>query len=260
MIVFNTDLDNTIIYSYKRNIGMDKKCVEIYEGREVSYITKRTETLLSAIQKQCLLVPTTTRTAEQYHRIQLGIGVPEYALICNGGILLKKGEFQETWYRDSLKRIENCMEELQKAEYWLERDTNRNMEVRNIEQLFIFTKSMQPQQTVADLRARLDISLVDVFHNGVKVYVVPKQLNKGMAVNRLRALLNPEYVIAAGDSEFDISMLEAADFGIAHPELYRTVRFQSNVITTKEEFVFSDALLETINEQTAKHCFAYSCK
>jgi HAD superfamily hydrolase (TIGR01484 family) len=246
MIVFNTDLDNTIIYSHKRNIGQNKKCVEIYEGREVSYMTHKTEILLQAIQEHCLFVPTTTRTTEQYHRIQLGIGVPEYALTCNGGVLLKKDEFQEDWYQDSLKLIENCTDELQKAEYWLERDENRSMEVRNIEKLFIFTKSNQPKQTIAELRKTLDTSLVDVFHNGVKVYVVPKQLNKGMAVNRLRKLLHPDYVIAAGDSEFDISMLKAADLGIAHPELFKTVQFDRTVITMPEQEVFSDALLTHI--------------
>jgi hydroxymethylpyrimidine pyrophosphatase-like HAD family hydrolase len=78
------------------------------------------------------------------------------------------------------------------------------------------------------------------------VYVVPKQLNKGMAVNRLRKLLHPDYVIAAGDSEFDISMLEATDLGIAHPELFKTVQFDRTVITMPEQEVFSDALLTHI--------------
>lgn len=41
MNIFCTDLDNTIIYSYKHNIGNDKINVEIYEDREISYITKK---------------------------------------------------------------------------------------------------------------------------------------------------------------------------------------------------------------------------
>ena len=42
MIAFFSDLDNTLIFSYKHDIGKEKRCVEIYQGREVSYITERT--------------------------------------------------------------------------------------------------------------------------------------------------------------------------------------------------------------------------
>jgi len=41
MVVFNTDLDNTMIFSYKHDIGPEKRNVEIYEGREISFITQR---------------------------------------------------------------------------------------------------------------------------------------------------------------------------------------------------------------------------
>ena len=40
-------------------------------------------------------------------------------------------------------------------------------------------------------RAKLTTKLVDVFHNGEKVYVVPVNLSKGMAVRRLRKRLQP---------------------------------------------------------------------
>lgn len=48
------------------------------------------------------------------------------------------------------------------------------------------------------------------------MYVVPKNLDKGTAVKRFRAYLGDdvEKVVAAGDSEFDISMVECADEGI----------------------------------------------
>ena len=34
MIGFFTALDNTLIYSYKHDIGTDKECVEFYNDRE----------------------------------------------------------------------------------------------------------------------------------------------------------------------------------------------------------------------------------
>ena len=100
-IVFHTDLDNTLIYSYKHELGADKRCVEVYHGREISFITAETERLLQQIkarENQIVMIPTTTRTTEQYHRIQLGIGELPYALVCNGGVLLVRGREDEDWY------------------------------------------------------------------------------------------------------------------------------------------------------------------
>ena len=42
---FFTDLDNTLIYSYKHEIGEQKKSVELYQGRWISYMTNETESL-----------------------------------------------------------------------------------------------------------------------------------------------------------------------------------------------------------------------
>ena len=39
MDIFASDLDNTLIYSYKHDIGADKVLAERYEGRDVSYMT-----------------------------------------------------------------------------------------------------------------------------------------------------------------------------------------------------------------------------
>ena len=94
MQIVHTDLDNTLIYSYKHEIGGPKTCVEIYQGREISFMTETSHRLLGQLCSKpgVLVVPTTTRTLEQYQRIDLGIGVPEYALVCNGGVLLHQGK------------------------------------------------------------------------------------------------------------------------------------------------------------------------
>ena len=95
MKILNIDMDNTLIYSYKHDIGREKINVELYNGREISYITKRTFELLNEIKKRFLIVPTTTRTKQQYERIFLGIGLIKYALVCNGGVLLVDGKPDE---------------------------------------------------------------------------------------------------------------------------------------------------------------------
>ena len=67
-IVFHMDLDNTIIYTEKHMLNADKQCVERYEGREFSFVTPKTYELLQKITKQVIMVPTTTRTIQQYNR------------------------------------------------------------------------------------------------------------------------------------------------------------------------------------------------
>lgn len=219
MIAFYTDLDNTLIYSYKHDIGKEKKCVEIYEGREVSYVTDRTDALLKELLhrgctrdgEELLWIPTTTRTVEQYERISFGTDVPHYALTCNGGVLLVNGIRDEAWYRESVRMAADSQVQLMKALDILETDEDRIMEVRFIEELFAFTKSASPEKTMETLKRQLSCEKVDVLQNGVKIYVLPKVLHKGVAVRRMRERIHPQSVVAAGDSLFDESMLLEAD-------------------------------------------------
>lgn len=248
MIIFHSDLDNTLIYSYKRDIGQEKKCVELYDGREVSFMTEKSLQLLERIQEKVLVVPTTTRTVEQYQRIRLGIGVPEYALTCNGGVLLVEGWRDEKWYCQSRALVEPCRAEMIKAVNILEKDEDRSMEVRFIEELFVFTKSEKPQHTMEKLREELNTEKLDIFQNGIKVYAVPKALSKGNAVKRLRKKLNPEYVIAAGDSEFDVSMLREADAAVVPENLAEKFFMKEGCKVIGAGKIYSDAMLEYILE------------
>ena len=225
-MVFHSDLDHTLIYSYKYDIGLHKRCVEIYQNREISYMTELSAELLNQVRKQVLFVPTTTRTTEQYQRICLGKQPPEYALVCNGGILLE------------------CKEALEEAQRVLEADENVNFEVRNIEALFVFTKSARPEQTICRLQDYLRGSPLEIFSNGVKVYAVPKKLSKGEAVRRFRQKVQAGTVAAAGDSRFDISMLEEADLALAEYGL-RGERIQGeHVVYLGKNGIFSDELLK----------------
>lgn len=253
MIIFNSDLDNTLIYSYRHDIGDDKVCVEIYEGREVSFMTKKSYELLKSIQEQVVFVPTTTRTIEQYNRIDFGIGIPKYALVCNGGILLEGGRENEEWYKASRELAADCMGELKKAETCLEQDKHRIFEIRNIKGLFIFTKSSEPYRSVETLKELLNLSLVDVFYNGVKVYVVPKKLSKGRAVKRFQKYLGADMIIAAGDSEFDVPMLREADIAIAPEELLEQNPILNGTVCAAADAVFSDTILEYIRMELVRN-------
>lgn len=252
MYIFNSDLDNTLVYSYKHNIGNDKIDVEIYNDREISYITKRTFNLLNNVIKKVVFVPTTTRTVEQYKRIDLGIPKPKYALVCNGGILLEDGKEDPGWYIDSVNMVKDSKEEIKKGIRLLEYDKRRNFELRFIYGLFVFTKCTEPEAVVNGLRDLLDNSKVDVFNNGTKVYILPKKLNKGTAVTRLKERLGTGKVIAAGDSLFDIPMIEKANYAIVPYGLKDQLRLSGNIFVVNEKDLFSEKVLCKVLELCEK--------
>lgn len=252
MVLFASDLDNTLIYSYKKEIGERKICVELYGGREISFMTEKSYGLLEEIREQVCFIPITTRSIEQYQRIFLEGGYfSDHALVCNGGILLVKNEIEKKWYEDSLKMIACCQEELEKGERLLKRDRFRKFEIRKISDLFLFTKSSRPDDTVIYLKRELEEKLVDVCRNGEKIYVVPKSLNKGVALERIKEKIKADYVMAAGDSDFDVSMLKKADVCFIPKELKEKVRGEGRVVIQRDG-IFSDMILEYIKEKKCK--------
>lgn len=245
MIIFNADLDNTLIYSKKHDIGRDKQCVEIYKGEEFCFMTSRSLEMLERINEKILFVPTTTRSAEQYGRINFGKIVPKYALVCNGGVLIAEGKEDESWYRESLMLIADCVQELDRARKILQADRRRSFEVRFIRELFVFTKSDEPEATMMDLKENIDTERLDIHRHGSKVYAVPKALGKGAAVLRLKERLGADSIICAGDSDFDISMLMAAELSFS-PEDIKIDKARH--ISVPKDRIFSDEILSYILE------------
>ena len=246
MAVLYTDLDNTIIYSYKHDIGPRKKQVELYQGMEISFVTEKTYELLRELKNHIRIIPTSTRTVEQYGRIDLGLGTFPYALVCNGGILLCGGRRDEAWYRESLRLTADSRDTLQRALELLERDARRSFALRFIEDLFVFTKCDEPEAVADGLRQQLDLRMVDVLCNGTKLYVIPKALSKGAALRRMKEYLEDAFVVAAGDSAFDISMLREADLGFAPGGFQARYGIGFAVEEAGRDALFSDAFLERL--------------
>lgn len=217
-LIFCTDLDNTLIYSYRHDIGREKILVERMEGKELSYMTQKSLELLQKISAECMVIPVTTRSLAQYSRVLLGNSVPiTYALAANGGILLENGEPVKEWFEETLKIVEEADEELEKAIFFLNQDPDVCMEVRKVDGLFVYTKSTDSQASIDRLREKLDEEKVYLDTNRAKLYVFPKKLDKGSSILRLREWLfkkgEKRQILAAGDSKFDRPMLLAADRG-----------------------------------------------
>ena len=127
----------------------------------------------------------------------------------------------------------------------MQKDKRRKFECRNIDDLFIFTKCNEIEDVVRDLKSILDMTKVEVLYNKDKLYIMPKNLNKADTVKRFvkRYAKSEDHVFAAGDTEFDIGMIELADIGFAHKDL----NISKNIFNDYEG-LFSDFYLEKVLE------------
>lgn len=208
-ILFACDLDNTLIHSYKHRRA-DDICVELYDGREQTFISPRALDLIKKISAQILFVPVTTRSIAQYQRIFWTENFsPRYAVVANGAYLINDG------------RVENFLHEVANP-YETELQAQVEAADKNL-----FTTARIVDDSFLFLRCRDDLDVdkisfntsLTVQHTGKKIYLFPPELNKGAALKRLTKKFSPDQIICAGDSEIDLPMLEFADIAFAHKNL-----------------------------------------
>jgi hydroxymethylpyrimidine pyrophosphatase-like HAD family hydrolase len=214
-LIFFSDLDNTIIHSYKHASEGDI-CVETRDGKGLSYMSQDSYDLLQRVAQTVEFVPVTSRTVVQYRRLTLlSNGVPRFALVCNGAILLNQGKTDEKWARESLESFGGCMAKLPGYKERMEALPDLFFDARLADDFFIFAKRVTATHLDEILDKFIDRFLFDVQYAFEKVYIIPKGLTKGASVTRfLREFGEGRNSVSAGDSELDLSMLEITDRAI----------------------------------------------
>ncbi|GHS98925.1 hypothetical protein AGMMS50276_21610 [Synergistales bacterium] len=208
--IFASDLDNTLIYSYKVKTEGDI-CVEQRGGKELSFMSVASFNLLQEVNRKCLFLPVTTRSVEQYTRVALlSGGGPEFAIVSNGGNLLRNGAIDKAWQDETYAAIDGCALKMNQYIALLREDEKINFDIRLIDGMFIFTKSSDIDATAALLRGAVD-ERFDLLTTNDKLYIIPKVINKGAAVARFRKMFPCERVFCAGDRDMDLSMLLYSD-------------------------------------------------
>ena len=238
--LFACDLDNTLIHSYKYKVA-DDVCIEIYNDREQSFISSRAIELLGEVVKKILWVPVTTRSIEQYNRIQWN-SAPKYAVVSNGANLLDEGRIDNDWWNESLTYIQPYEDELKRQCSLQARNENFSI-CRIVDGSFLFLKCYDKVDTAkcaAELQSDTNLT---VQHSGRKIYLFPPKLNKGTALLRLQNKLSPTHTICAGDSAIDIPMLDVADIAYVPSNLISEI---DNKLY--REFKIAEDILENILE------------
>jgi len=216
--IFAVDLDNTLIHSYKK-AKPDDICVEVYNGKEISFISKKAYDLLKEVSCVLPVIPVTTRSLEQYRRINLGVDFA-CAVVANGVLMINDGVINKSWEAES--RILFDIELPRLVE-----DENIH-KIRYVEDAFIAARAKDVVQAVDSLKKNICPDLFNVYAVGSRVYVIPKNLDKSVAVMRLKKHFGVDFVISAGDSELDIGMLGVAD--IAYVPIGLVGAFQQSTI------------------------------
>ena len=218
-MIFFSDLDRTLIYSKNFIVDKDKlHCIEILDGKEISYISKDTIKLLKKVLQNNRFIPTTTRSIEQFTRIKFneyGINF-EYSITTNGGVILYNGNPLKEWsdiVKEKLKEcnsLENTMDLFNKK-YG---DLQGILKVRSVDNMFFYL--------VVDLE-KFDLEKLDPFRNelehfnwnfytsGRKIYFIPKILTKENAIEFLLHYLGEKEFCAMGDSSMDLNMLKKSN-------------------------------------------------
>lgn len=212
-VLFASDLDNTLLFSHKHRKPSDI-CVEYLDGKEQGFFTKTVVERLGSIHNSLLFIPVTSRSIDQYKRIQFPKeGIPQYAVTTNGAILLVNGEVDARWHDISRAAVEPWQQQLQET-HGLLAHIPQAKRFRIVDEMYLFTACDTPAEAEAVARATRGKTLLDVAVSGRKVYFFPPPINKGQALTRLKERFAPECTISAGDTPIDLPMLEGADWAI----------------------------------------------
>jgi len=244
------DLDSTLIYSHRHT--HDEECVWVEElhGHPQSFMTAKTYQYFKN-QTWLEVVPLTTRTAAQYARLSaLAVTMHwQNALICNGAVLLTAQGEDAAWRAESERLAAGDFAELcrmkQKAA-----DLTGTDAIISAEPFLFYVRAEDAEGLFRTLKPQADLTHLSVYRDKRKVYFVSRSMRKGNAAKRFRDRIQAEGFYAAGDSKFDISMLNAAAVGICPAALTASANPSGRLIGCEGRL--SDALcdaLETVKEK-----------
>ncbi|MFF3067143.1 HAD family hydrolase [Kitasatospora sp. NPDC057936] len=222
-----SDLDRTLVYSNQALAltAPDRHAprllsVEVYEGRAHSFVTERAAALLAELAREAWFVPATTRTVEQYERVNLPGPqqgwTPGYAICANGGQLLVDGVPDGDWRAEITGRVAAASAPLAEVVDRLALGADQEWVHRRrvADGSFVYCvveRARMPAGWLDDLAGWCAERGWTVSLQGRKVYAVPAGLTKSAALAEVVRRTGAGTVLAAGDSLLDADLLLAAD-------------------------------------------------
>lgn len=245
-ILFASDLDNTLLYSRSHKRTGDL-CIEQIKGEAHGFMTSLAVERLREVAQKVRLIPVTTRSVEQYRRIEWPEGTaPEFAVTTNGAVLLKNGEVDAAWRKAQDALIAPAREEIARCHArYAESPSFLRCRIVDDAYLFVYCADGIDAETTA-AKCQEETSLC-VEPSGRKIYFFPPKLDKGAALCGLRERFSPRKVYAAGDTAIDAPLLLAADCAFAAKTL--PMKDAAHIRRHTGEGVFAEWLLGEILQE-----------
>lgn len=242
-LLFACDIDNTLLYSYKKKQD-GYICTEINKEKEQGFMSRYTYNNFIKMTNRVKFVPVTTRSVEQYRRIIFPYNyIPEYALVSNGAVLIHNGNIQNDW--NPVKK-NNLLEQKLSEIYKCYHNDKRFINCRIVDESYVFvycSPDTDAESVTAELSEKWDMNVELSFR---KIYFFPEFLSKGNAVSDLKNIIKPDYIISAGDSAIDASMLNVADMAIIPEDFNVNLLNKKNFIKSGSDCIFSDFVINQI--------------
>lgn len=260
-MIYTTDLDKTLIFTEKWvTSGIEVHTAEHREGTPFTYMTPKAYEYLKEIAKHTLFIPNTARTLAQIQRIGFIHELnPEYIVALNGIEIYYKGDKLREWDEEVRRKTQNLQISMEEAAELIRKHIKGIVNEYRFE---TYTTVFGVDTKAIDLVAYEQMKEELARHNwllylqGRKLYVVPLAVNKGEALKFINHREGHEHIIGAGDSFFDIPLLQecTARYSLEESEL-KDIPVELDIYWSSKGWLEgSEEMLKTIIEKEIKGC------
>lgn len=227
------DLDQTLIYS-ANSMALESPdssapvmvVAEVYEGAPLSFMTRTAWVTLERLVDETIFVPITTRTVQQFRRVNIPGRDKGYAVTTNGAVLLHNGVPDQGWAQHIQASVAAKCAPLEEVRSRLLGSIKPAAILRGrvAEDTFVYSivkRDELPADYLEELNGWCQERGWTTSLQGRKLYCVPSPVTKEAALAEVRRRHPVDVLVAAGDSKLDAGILELADVAIrpAHGEL-----------------------------------------
>ena len=217
-MIFVSDLDKTLVFSgYPEHC-----CVEYHQGKEITYMTQKGYEILKGLisKPDFRFIPCTLRSIEQTLRIEFISPEQIPIIICDNGFsIYVNGKLERDWDKQMQQELSHYPNQETKRvieEYITTNhiDISQVKSNRNAFYTVIFNDKVTAEANSQNITSFINPNLYKWDLQGRKLYIIPKFLDKSLAVQHLRELLPNEHILTAGDSSVDCQLVSVGDKSI----------------------------------------------
>lgn len=238
-IILAFDLDSTIMHS-RRNFAQTDICIEHIKGEPRGFMKPTILSALQNVSRYARFVPVTSRSLDQYKRIEWGEVAVSEAYVDNGVRLIKQGDLR--FVVDENEIINPYLCYLQKAinEISCIAGIRKARIVDECYVVFLYDNWESVSEAFAKYNSASSLRL---FVDKKKIYLFPPKVEKRIAIEHLRNRYENSIIICAGDSMNDLSMMAVSDLAIVPEEIAAKAtdfHLPDNTVVCPKEESFED--------------------